>query len=636
MDDKARRGRSRSPARGTFLERTSIKVKLAVLAGTGALVALVVGSVGLVGIGMVDTATSRATETSRAARTALAQTHSVEELQLVIYAALSRAYRGQSADDLEQRFREQMAELEARTSELDDTLLAVGEKGVGPTERDVLTRFGLDSKSLVIEVLTNGTTTDTRIAENEALAGQISKLSHQRDTALLGLSVAAASKARATKAKARALGTVLQVVGLVILALLSFVIARSILASLARMRTGVEAIMDGDLDTRIDVRGTDELATLGYAFNATADSVGELLGRLSTDAERDSFARELTDAFEMADTETDAYRVVERAMVKAAPGKPMELLLSDSSRAHLDRVAQSEGVEPPDCSAETPFGCVAVRRGHGVVFPSSDALNACPRLQGRRDEAISACCAPVSFMGRSLGVLHAVGEEGATWTPAAVERVRMLAAQTATRIGTLRSFERSHLQASTDSLTGLLNRRAFESEARRLLRSGQPVALAIGDLDKFKLLNDTYGHEVGDTALKLFATTLAATVRGGDVVARLGGEEFAVVLPGATREIAAQTIDRVRTELEFAGIAQPPAVTVSFGVSDSSQAEDVSGLLRIADLALYRAKADGRNRVVVASDADVTATRDVKKLTPAALAAVLADDPLDGHEPSRV
>jgi predicted signal transduction protein with EAL and GGDEF domain len=92
----------------------------------------------------------------------------------------------------------------------------------------------------------------------------------------------------------------------------------------------------------------------------------------------------------------------------------------------------------------------------------------------------------------------------------------------------------------------------------------------------------------------------------------------------------------VRTELEFAGISAPPAFTVSFGVADTSQAADVSGMLRVADAALYRAKADGRNRVVVASATDVSDLDDEKKLTPAMFAAARDDDPLDGLAPSLI
>ena len=100
-------------------------------------------------------------------------------------------------------------------------------------------------------------------------------------------------------------------------------------------------------------------------------------------------------------------------MVEISPATPMELLLSDSSRAHLERAATSPTAGAPGCPVESPFSCVAVRRGSPVVFDSSEALNACPKLRGRPAGACSAVCVPVSFMGRALGVLHATGPDGA-------------------------------------------------------------------------------------------------------------------------------------------------------------------------------------------------------------------------------
>ncbi len=91
----------------------------------------------------------------------------------------------------------------------------------------------------------------------------------------------------------------------------------------------------------------------------------------------------------------------------------MELLLSDSSRAHLEQVAVNPASGGPACPVESPFACVAVRRGNPLVFESSEALNACPKLRGRAEGACSAVCVPISFMGRSLGVLHATGADGA-------------------------------------------------------------------------------------------------------------------------------------------------------------------------------------------------------------------------------
>src|SRR5207248_4830344 len=138
---------------------------------------------------------------------------------------------------------------------------------------------------------------------------------------------------------------------------------------------------------------------------------------------------------------------------------PMELLLSDSSRANLERAAASPTVGAPGCPVSSPYSCVAVRRGQPVEFDSSEALNACPKLRNRPSGPCSAACVPVSFMGRALGVLHATGPEGQPLDSQQVAQLTTLATQAGARIGTVRAFERTQLQASTDSLTGLVNRR---------------------------------------------------------------------------------------------------------------------------------------------------------------------------------
>ncbi len=107
----------------------------------------------------------------------------------------------------------------------------------------------------------------------------------------------------------------------------------------------------------------------------------------------------------MADEEASAHEVIERAMVQIDDAAPTELLLSDSSRAHLSRAAESPTAGAAGCPVSSPFS-VAVRRGSPVGFDTSQALNACPKLRGRAQGACSSVCVPVTFMGRALGVLR--------------------------------------------------------------------------------------------------------------------------------------------------------------------------------------------------------------------------------------
>jgi diguanylate cyclase (GGDEF)-like protein/PAS domain S-box-containing protein len=347
-----------------------------------------------------------------------------------------------------------------------------------------------------------------------------------------------------------------------------------------------------------DLRGDRHVR--GVVLNArdTTERV-ELERELALQAQRDSFSSQLGEALEMADDENDAYEVVERAMTQISTRTPMELLLSDSSRANLEHAATSPTADPPGCPVKSPFSCVAVRRGSPVVFDSSETLNACPKLRDRPGGACSAVCVPVSFMGRALGVLHATGPDGAPLDGEKVAQLTTLATQAGARIGTVRAFERTQLQASTDGLTGLVNRRMLERELRVMLRTGLPFALAIADLDNFKRLNDTYGHAAGDRALRQFAQIVHSVVREGDLVARWGGEEFMIVLPDLDCSAAVRILDRLRGTLSEAHTGEHPPFTASFGVTDSSVADSFEQLIAIADKGLYRSKEDGRDRVSV-------------------------------------
>jgi two-component system, cell cycle response regulator len=160
--------------------------------------------------------------------------------------------------------------------------------------------------------------------------------------------------------------------------------------------------------------------------------------------------------------------------------------------------------------------------------------------------------------------------------------------------------------ALTDPLTGMANRRAFldalGAELSRVRRHDRPASLLFLDLDEFKRVNDTHGHAVGDGVLAGFSQVLKRGCRRGDLAARIGGEEFAVLLPMTNRVAAALVADRIRraTESFPLGKGAGVPVTVSIGVAsteDSPEPYESDELLGRADAALYRAKAGGRNRV---------------------------------------
>jgi diguanylate cyclase (GGDEF)-like protein len=158
-------------------------------------------------------------------------------------------------------------------------------------------------------------------------------------------------------------------------------------------------------------------------------------------------------------------------------------------------------------------------------------------------------------------------------------------------------------EARCDPLTGIANRRAFFDSGESLLqsarRSGRSTALLVFDLDMFKHINDTFGHQTGDLVLCAFARTTAAALRPGDVFGRLGGEEFACLLAGLDAKKAIRVAERIRSDFAARAMATHGApATVSVGVATTADADgDLDALIAVADRALYRAKAAGRNRV---------------------------------------
>jgi diguanylate cyclase (GGDEF)-like protein len=345
----------------------------------------------------------------------------------------------------------------------------------------------------------------------------------------------------------------------------------------------------------------------------------EYASRINT--KRRSYEATLQEALDMTDTETDAYHVVAKALRESVPHLQVEMLVADSSGAHfhqtLHTTEPSETDQRCGCDVVSPNDCPAARRGHTLVFPSSQALNACPHLAGRPSGELSAACVAISFTGRSSGVVHAMGPNGTPPDANDVSYLEITTRRASERIAMLRAFEKSETQARTDPLTGLWNRRSLENRVHELARDATPYALAYGDLDHFKILNDTHGHEAGDQALRLFARVLRNSVRPDDITARYGGEEFVIVLPDCPTDVATKILERLREQLALTLTnGRVPAFTVSFGVASSTDADTFDEVVAIADRALLAAKTGGRNRTVRAMDLNINPAQPESEPTP--------------------
>jgi diguanylate cyclase (GGDEF)-like protein len=212
---------------------------------------------------------------------------------------------------------------------------------------------------------------------------------------------------------------------------------------------------------------------------------------------------------------------------------------------------------------------------------------------------------PLIFQDRFIGELEVVDDNlSRTWQDNEILLLRTVANQVAVAINHADLFAQMQQQALTDALTGCYNRRSFEMQLDRELqlamRLGQPLALLMVDLDRFKQLNDTVGHDAGDNALRLLAECFRQELRAVDTAARFGGDEFALILPGADAEGALIVAESVRSKIELILIAGFGPLSASLGIATYPVHGNArTDLVQRADTALYSAKRAGRNRVVL-------------------------------------
>jgi diguanylate cyclase (GGDEF)-like protein len=262
-------------------------------------------------------------------------------------------------------------------------------------------------------------------------------------------------------------------------------------------------------------------------------------------------------------------------------------------------------------SAATSFpleDCWALRRG--TTFPISPASQGlvCGHAACRETHGSGYVCQPLVAQNHLMGLLYREAC-GPAFAEGADQLATMLAEQVSLALANLDLREQLRSQAIRDQLTGLYNRRFLEDaltrETGRAARSGEPVAVAILDVDHFKRINDTYGHEAGDAVLRELGQALLKTIRKTDIVGRFGGEEFLILLPGASVEVAQARALAVLEAVRAMEVAIPNGaplnhITASIGVAAMPlHVARGDALVAAADTALYQAKGQGRNRVVL-------------------------------------
>lgn len=300
---------------------------------------------------------------------------------------------------------------------------------------------------------------------------------------------------------------------------------------------------------------------------------------------------------ELARTEQAVFETVARATALVGVEDQAALLIADSSHAHFEQAMPLTEDDHRLCTAPTPSDCPAVGHGATYTFRDGNQIDSCPFLRNE-DQAATAVCVPVSIGGRSTGVLHLRRPATEPIDSVLSERFSVIGRRVGDRLTAVRVLATAQAQASTDPLTGLANRRTLDDAVAQLSTDGSQHVVAFADLDHFKDLNDTYGHETGDRALRLFAGVLRSSVRPTDIVARHGGEEFVAVLPKCSLADAVVVFEKLRSDLARAlRSAEVPPFTVTIGLAVVRSGEPFVEAIRRADELMLAGKALGRDRV---------------------------------------
>ncbi|MDB5790936.1 MAG: hypothetical protein JWQ80_960 [Massilia sp.] len=315
---------------------------------------------------------------------------------------------------------------------------------------------------------------------------------------------------------------------------------------------------------------------------------------------------ELMHSLELAETVDESAGVIASYLPRMLPKLSGSLYLYNNSRDVLERKAGWGDFENEPELIEA-LDCWALRRGSPHQFGGDHGL-ACRHAGGA---AAARLCLPLVTQGDVIGCLTVTGagladgaDDGRAW-------IGQLAEQLGLALSNVRLRVSLRQQSIIDPLTQLYNRRYLDEVLKRELarskRSGAPLSVLVLDLDYFKRINDTFGHEGGDAILRKVALTLRENIRSCDVACRMGGEEMVVVLPECGIENAVRRADAIRLAIE-AGDAlhegRRIGVTASIGAASYPQhGNDMQLLIHAADLALYEAKHNGRNCVRVAKQA---------------------------------
>lgn len=319
---------------------------------------------------------------------------------------------------------------------------------------------------------------------------------------------------------------------------------------------------------------------------------------------------EYTGMLQSAQNLDEAMELTSSTFERLLPHLGGQCYLARASRDFLESRASFGQPAITSSDSLAPDDCWALRRGQPHHTRSASSVRCTHLEQGATRAGVATLCVPLSAQGETLGMLHASGPADGSEGDNDAAIIELLGEQLAMAVANLRLRETLRQQSLRDPLTGLFNRRYFEESLRREMlrceRRRLPLALLVLDIDHFKAFNDSQGHSAGDAVLAHVGRGIASLVRVEDMACRYGGEEFTIVMPETDAAGAVARAEAIRRAVSQAtlshnGLTLGP-VTVSIGVAAFPHDGVTPELLfEVADASLYRAKAEGRNRVLHAA-----------------------------------